>query len=61
MCTFLLDITSADVNGPLAEFQQTQFSREKVQRLVHTIRQVAEKPGEATLAEKEWGEIFNDS
>ena len=37
VCTFLLDVTPADVEPPLGQFQHTVFTRDDVLKLVQTI------------------------
>ncbi|HYC27957.1 MAG TPA: TIR domain-containing protein, partial [Chitinophagaceae bacterium] len=58
VCTFLLDINPADINPPLAQFQHTQFKKDDVRRLLHTINTAIIKSGEKSLLEKDLDEVF---
>jgi len=49
VCTFLLDLTPAGVEPPLAQFQHTQFAKEDVLKLVQTINTAVERSGEKAL------------
>jgi len=59
VCTFLFDITPADIKQPLAQFQHTQFKKEDVRKLVHTISQKVKKAGEQSLPEKDLNDLFD--
>jgi hypothetical protein len=39
VCTFLLDLKPTDIKQPLALFQHTEFEKEDVRKLTHTINQ----------------------
>ena len=57
-CTFLLDITSADVEQPLAQFQHTRFKEEDVWKLLLTINKKVEEAGETAPSEKTLASLF---
>jgi hypothetical protein len=58
VCTFLLGISPADVEPPLAQFQHTTFEKADVARLLRTINSAVTKQGERGLAETVLAEVF---
>jgi hypothetical protein len=58
VCTFLLDLTPADVEPPLAQFQHTVFKKEEVLKLMQTINQLVGANGERALTEQQLGKVF---
>lgn len=58
VCTFLLDITHADIDGPLAQFQHTRFEKDDVRKLVRTIYETAKIAGEKVPQEKHLDQLF---
>ena len=58
-CTFLLDLTPADIKPPLAQFQHTKFGEKDVRKLVHTINEAVKDAGERSLDEKTLNRIFD--
>ena len=59
VCTFLVDLNPSEIKFPLAMFQHTQFTRDEIRKLVHTINQYAEKAGERSLSEKLLDKVFD--
>lgn len=59
VCTFLLDLKPTDIKQPLALFQHTEFEKEDVRKLTHTINQAIEAAGERSLDVKRLDTIFN--
>jgi hypothetical protein len=59
VCTFLLDLKPTDIKQPLALFQHTEFEKEDVRKLTHTINQAVEDAGERSLDVKRLDTIFN--
>jgi len=59
VCTFLLGVKPSDIEQPLAQFQHTQFEKEDVRKLIHTINQSLEKTNERPLSEKTINEVFD--
>lgn len=58
VCTFLLDLKPSDIEQPLAQFQHTQFDKEDVRKLVHTINQAVKKTGDPTLPDSDLNGLF---
>lgn len=58
VCTFLLDIGTADVEEPLASFQHTTFKKEDIQKLLETINKAVKDSGGPALSESNLNEIF---
>jgi hypothetical protein len=56
VCAILFDLESTDVQGPLARFQATKFSKEEIHQLVRTINSSA---GERALASQTLDNVFN--
>jgi len=59
VCTFLLDLKPSDIKQPLAMFQHTEFEKEDVRKLTHTINQTVEKSDERSLDVKRLDTIFD--
>lgn len=59
VCTFLLDVGPADIEQPLAQFQHTRFEKEEVRKLIHTIKDVANRAGEKTPPDQDLDKLFN--
>ena len=59
VCTFLLDLKPTDIKQPLALFQHTEFEKEDVRKLTHTINQAVEDAGERSLDVKRLDTIFD--
>jgi hypothetical protein len=59
VCTFLLDINPADIKPPLGQFQHTLFTKEDVNKLMHTINKKIKDQNENFLPEKDLDKIFN--
>ena len=59
VCTFLLDLKPTDIKQPLALFQHTEFEKEDVRKLTHTINQAVEDAGEHSLDVKRLDTIFD--
>jgi len=59
VCTFLLDLKPTDIKQPLALFQHTEFEKEDVRKLTHTINQAVEDAGERSLDVKRVDTIFD--
>lgn len=59
VCTFLLDLKSADIKPPLGQFQHTQFEEEDVRKLIGTINEAVREADEAALDEKLLDKSFN--
>lgn len=58
VCTFLLDISPADIRPPLGQFQHTLFAKEDVKKLIHTINGKLSTVNEKPLPEKDLDEVF---
>ncbi|MBV4360259.1 toll/interleukin-1 receptor domain-containing protein [Pinibacter aurantiacus] len=58
VCTFLLDVTSADIKPPLGQFQHTSFLKDDVKKLMHSINSKILISGEKNLPEKDLDEVF---
>lgn len=56
VCTYLFELTGAQVDGPLSQFQHTLATKEDTRKLVHTVYGLAEKP---TLSAKALDELFD--
>lgn len=59
VCTFLLDVTNADVELPLGQFQHTLFTREDVLKLVQTINKAVETSKEHFLTDQNLITVFD--
>jgi TIR domain-containing protein len=59
VCTFLLDVTPADVEPPLSQFQHTLFTREDVLKLVRTINDAVKKSGDRSLTDQVLTKMFD--
>ncbi len=59
VCTFLLELTPADIEPPLAQFEHTKFEKEDIRLLARTINQTLEKVGERALPEKTLDCVFD--
>jgi hypothetical protein len=59
VCTFLLDLKPTDIKQPLALFQHTEFEKEDIRKLAHTINQAVEGAGERSLDAPRLDKIFN--
>ncbi len=58
VCTFLLDVSPANVQQPLGQFQHTRYEKEDFRKLVHTINTSLEKCGEKALKKEILDGIF---
>ncbi|MGI8638285.1 MAG: hypothetical protein ACR2KZ_23070 [Segetibacter sp.] len=58
VCTFLLDINPAEIKPPLGQFQHTQFNKEYIKKLLHTINEKITRLGEKTISAKDLDEVF---
>jgi hypothetical protein len=58
VCTFLLDVTPADVEPPLAQFQHTVFQKEEVFKLMQTINGLVESNRERSLGAENLAKVF---
>lgn len=58
VCTFLLDVSAADVEPPLGQFQHTLPNKVDMQRLVRDINSAAAAGGEKAVTEKALEETF---
>lgn len=58
VCTFLLDVSPADIKPPLGQFQHTHFSKEDIKKLVNTINKKIVAENEKTIPEKVLDEVF---
>jgi len=59
VCTFLLDVSAANIKLPLGQFQHTASAQEDIRKLMHTINNKIIKLGEKTIPEKEVDEVFD--
>ena len=59
VCTFLLDLKPTDIKQPLALFQHTEFEKEDVRKLTHTINQAVEDASERSPDVKRLDTIFD--
>jgi hypothetical protein len=59
VCTFLLDVTAADVEPPLGQFQHTLFEKGDVRRLLETINKDVHKGGERGLSDTALSDSFD--
>lgn len=57
--TFLLDLTPADIEPPLAMFQHTESTRDEVRALLGSINREVEKNQERALTEKQLDSVFS--
>lgn len=58
VCTFLLDVTPADIEPPLGQFQHTIFAKGDVRQLVGTINTATESVGGRQLPELTLSSVF---
>lgn len=58
VCTFLLGLKHTDIKQPLAAFQHTEFEKEDIRKLAHTINQAVEDAGERSLDKERLDRIF---
>lgn len=58
VCTFLLDITPAEVEQPLSQFQHTTIEKSDFRKLVHTINDAVLRAGERSLPAQTLDGIF---
>jgi hypothetical protein len=58
VCTFLLDVSHADVEYPLAQFQHTAFKKDDIKRLVKTVNEQVRKEGENALSDAKLDAAF---
>ncbi len=58
VCTFLLNLTPADVEPPLSQFQHTAFEKQDVLRLVRTVNSAVARIGERALADAVLADVF---
>lgn len=58
VCTLLLDVTSADMQGPLAQFQHTACMKDDIRTLIATINRTVRASGATGLEDADLHEIF---
>ncbi len=58
VCTFLLDVTPAEVEQPLGQFQHTVFTNKDVSQLVHTINGAVGTSGDRALGPDQLRDTF---
>lgn len=61
VCTFLLDLTDAEVEFPLAQFQATKIDKEDISQLLHHINHQVERANEKPLPDTLLAEIIDES
>ncbi|MES1224644.1 MAG: TIR domain-containing protein, partial [Bacteroidota bacterium] len=59
VCTFLFDITPANVKEPLSLFQATKYNKEDVLKLLKTINSLLNEVGSKSLKESNLESVFN--
>lgn len=59
VCTFLLDISPANINPPLGQFQHTLFQKEDIRKLIHTINNKLNSVGEKSIPENDLNQVFD--
>jgi len=59
VCTLLLDISYADIEQPLSQFQHTSVSKEEIRKLVETINNSVHREGERGIRKEYFDDIFN--
>jgi hypothetical protein len=60
ICTILFGIEATDLQGPLASFQFTKFTREEIYKLVQTINSKLEKPIIQNASDKTFEKMWPD-
>jgi len=64
VCTFLLDITPANVRQPLGQFNHTRYEKEDVRKLIHTINNALsecnERPLEKNILDESFDKYWED-
>jgi hypothetical protein len=60
ICTILFGIEATDLQGPLASFQFTKFTREEIYKLVQTINSKLEKPIIQNALDKTFEKMWPD-
>lgn len=58
VCTLLLDITPAEVEQPLSQFQHTTIEKSDFRKLVHTMNDALSRAGERGLPSQTLDSIF---
>lgn len=58
VCTFLLDLTSTDIEPPLSFFQDTKFEEKDVRKLVDDINSLVKEQNERFLDEAQLSKTF---
>ncbi|HVX28439.1 MAG TPA: TIR domain-containing protein [Parafilimonas sp.] len=58
VCTFLLDITPANIQQPLGQFQHTISTKDDLKRLIFTINKKIATSGEKTISDKDLEDLF---
>lgn len=58
VCTFLFDISEANVKEPLSQFQNTKYNKEDILKLLKTINSVLGKSGGKSLKESNLESVF---
>ncbi len=59
VCTLLLDVTPAEVEPPLSQFQHTLIDKNDVRQLIHTINQAVIDAGERGLSDTTLDNIYD--
>lgn len=59
VCTFLLDVSPADIKPPLGQFQHTLFIKEDIRKLLQTINEKIIAVGEKSIPQKDLDEVFD--
>ncbi|MPQ46888.1 TIR domain-containing protein [Marinifilum sp. N1E240] len=59
VCTFLFDITPANVQSPLSQFQHTSFNKEDIFKLLKTINGIVSETGGKNLRESSLKSVFD--
>jgi hypothetical protein len=58
VCTFLLDVTPADIEPPLGQFQHTAFTKDDALKLVQTINKAVKDAGDRALTGENLIKVF---
>jgi len=58
VCTLLLDVTPAEVEPPLSQFQHTLIDKNDIRNLIHTINQAVIDAGERGLPDNTLDNIY---
>jgi len=58
VCTFLFDISEANVKEPLSQFQNTKYKKDDILKLLKTINSILGKTGGKSLKESNLESVF---